>query len=71
MATFDNGRYQNKSTGNHAVVFKEYGTDAGRQGMWVLDQSDRKVADSRFIPFNNQDGKRTSQAEKYSVIRRP
>lgn len=71
LATFDNGRYQNKSTGNHAVVFKEYGTDAGRQGMWVLDQSDRKVADSRFIPFNNQDGKRTSQAEKYSVIRRP
>lgn len=71
LATFDNGRYQNKSTGNHAVVFKEYGTDGERQGMWVLDQSDGNVADRRFIPFDNQGGRRTSQAEKYSVIRRP
>ncbi|CAA7614338.1 conserved hypothetical protein [Magnetospirillum sp. LM-5] len=71
LATFEDGKYQNKPTGNHAVVFEKYGTQGGKQGMWVLDQSDRQSADRRFIPFDNPGGKRTSQADKYSVIRRP
>ena len=34
LATFKNGKYENRASGNHAVVFLEYGEKHGRRGMW-------------------------------------
>ncbi len=71
LATFKDGKYQNKSTGNHAVVFDRYGEQDGKKGMYVLEQARRVPTRTKFIPFNAPNGKPIYQAEKYSVIRKP
>lgn len=71
LATFEDGKYQNKSTGNHAVVFDRYGVQGGRKGMYVLEQARKLPAQEKFIPFDDPNGKPIYQAEKYSVIRKP
>lgn len=64
IATFISGRYPNNSRGNHAAVFLEYGTQDGRQGIWVLDQWRKNgVPNRRFKPFGGH-------AEGYSVIKK-
>ncbi len=63
IATFENYRYQNRSTGNHAAVFLEYGIHEGKTGMWVFDQANKLEPKRRHIPFRGQ-------AERYSVIKR-
>ncbi|CAA7620412.1 BPSL0067 family protein [Magnetospirillum sp. UT-4] len=71
LATFENGKYQNRATGNHAVVFEKYGEKGGQKGMWVVDQWDGRPPNSSFIHFDNPSGGRIRQAGNYSVIRRP
>ncbi|WP_082910882.1 BPSL0067 family protein [Magnetospirillum moscoviense] len=71
LATFEGGKYQNKSTGNHAVVFDRYGEENGKKGMYVLEQAHNFPAREKFIPFGDPKGKPIYQAEKYSVIRKP
>jgi len=69
IATFENGKYMNRPTGNHAAIFLEYGTKDGKQGMWVLDQSAQYNAGRRFISFNSPDRSPSMRGERYSVIR--
>lgn len=75
LATFKHGVYQNNPSGNHAVLFIDYGVDdKGRQGMRVLDQFNGKMGlpDERFIRFDGSDRQNPSlYAGNYSVIRRP
>lgn len=71
LATFEDGKYQNKSTGNHAVVFDRYGEEGGRKGMYVLEQARNLPVQSKFIPFGDPNEKPIYQAEKYSVIKKP
>lgn len=63
IATFKNGRYPNKSSGNHAAIFLEYGVLDGQRGIWVFDQWRERAPGRRFKAFRGQ-------AEHYSVIKR-
>ncbi|MBF0355533.1 MAG: BPSL0067 family protein [Alphaproteobacteria bacterium] len=69
LATFKNGVYESKGTGNHAAIFLQYEVQNGRRGMMVLDQWRGQPAHMRFIPF---DDRRPPQndAGAYSVIRK-
>lgn len=69
IATFKNGRYANEKSGNHAAIFLEYGTENGKPGMWVLDQSGNTAAQRRFFPFNDPKKISVYRAENYSVIK--
>jgi len=73
LATFKHGKYQNDTSGNHAVLFLEFGENAqGQQGFYVLDQSRNQVPDKRFIRFDGSTTQNPSNyAGNYSVIRRP
>lgn len=63
IATFQNGRYRNRASGNHAAVFLEYGEKDGKKGMWVFDQWKKKTPGRRFKEFGKS-------AEFYSIIKR-
>ncbi|WP_085372391.1 BPSL0067 family protein [Magnetospirillum sp. ME-1] len=63
IATFKNGRYPNKSSGNHAAIFLEYGVHDGQRGIWVFDQSKNDPPQKTFKQF-------PGRAEHYSVIKR-
>lgn len=65
LATFKNGRYENRASGNHAVLFLEYGEKDGRRGMWVLDQfrGEKGKPKRTFKAFGRS-------AEHYSIIKR-
>ena len=57
IATFDNGRYPNRRTGNHAAFYLSQISD----GIWVVDQwpgSAKKHIERRFIRIKktNRDG---------------
>ncbi|MBF0355664.1 MAG: BPSL0067 family protein [Alphaproteobacteria bacterium] len=67
IATFKNGQYESKSTGNHAAIFLGYGEEKGKSGMYVLDQWSGQPAHKRFILFDtNRDPQNNAGA--YSVI---
>lgn len=70
IATFENGKYPNRPTGNHAAIVIGPGVKDGKEGYWVLDQSRGKPADKRSISFDDPTRIHTYQAERYSVIRR-
>jgi len=71
IATFRDGKYpQDNSRPQHAAIFLKYGTDKGRQGMWVLDQSAQFPAGRTFISFDTPNRVSNMQAERYSVIRK-
>jgi hypothetical protein len=70
IATFEDGKYPNRSTGNHAAIVIEPGVKDGKEGYWVLDQSRENPANRRFIAFNSPSRLFTSQLENYSVIRK-
>ena len=70
IATFENGNYPNRSTGNHAAIVIERGVKDGKEGYWVLDQSRSNPADRRFLAFDSQSKLFTSRLENYSVIRK-
>ena len=61
IATFVNGRYENKAHGNHAAIFLRYDHDkAGHKGIWVMDQYDGKGGEAKatFIPYQRFPGYR-------------
>lgn len=69
IATFKNGVYESKGTGNHAAIFLQYDVQNGKNGMLVLDQWRGQPAHTRFIPFD-QSRSAQNNAGAYSVIRR-
>ena len=70
IATFENGKYPNRSTGNHAAIVIEPGVQDGKDGYWVLDQSRNRPAERRFIAFDNPSERFIRRLENYSVIRK-
>lgn len=71
LATFHHGRYQNDPTGNHAGFFLGYDRQNGKDGFNLLEQMNRTPPQVRFIEFDAASQRTTSQAQNYSVIRRP
>jgi hypothetical protein len=77
IATFHKGRYESKSTGNHAAIFLGYGENAkGEKGIRILDQFKPNPEDDgkpkeRFFRFNPGGQVTTRYATNYSVIRKP
>ena len=65
IATFTDGRYPSKATGNHAAIYDGQ-TDAG---IWVYDQwvSQGQVK-RRFIRFKGGTGSPSNDGEAFSVI---
>ncbi|MGH6850260.1 MAG: BPSL0067 family protein [Methylocella sp.] len=55
IATFENGRYGNAATGNHAAIFlgPHYNVDGLRDGIDVVDQSERFQAQERAFSVRN------------------
>lgn len=79
IATFVNGRYPNKKTGNHAAFFLRHGPKG--DGFWVMDQWKDKPGQkprpvtSRYISARhvkrNADGswyRASDNAEAFSII---
>lgn len=72
IATFVNGRYPNRSHGNHAAFFVR----AAGNGIWIIDQwvnKDKKTISQRFISSRgkNKQGafiRASDNADAYSVI---
>lgn len=71
LATFKDGKYQNDPTGNHSGIFLRYDRDNGRDGFWLLEQMRGQPPHERFIRFSALNQYPTSQAQNYSVVRRP
>lgn len=70
IATFKDGKYENKNTGNHAAIFQRYGEQGGQQGIYVLDQSKGRPPAERFIRFNDKAPSASNNAGAFSVIQR-
>ncbi|WP_300295503.1 BPSL0067 family protein, partial [Ferrovibrio sp.] len=71
IATFVNGKYESKDTGNHAAIFLRYGEQGGKPGIYVLDQARTMPAGERFIRFNDKAPSASNNAGAFSVIQRP
>ena len=69
IATFVDGKYPNAAHGNHAAIFIRYGTENGRDGIYVYDQWSTKPPGQRFLPFNNASRGRSNDASAFSVIK--
>jgi hypothetical protein len=67
IATFVNGVYESKKTGNHAALYLEQ--DAN--GIWVYDQwatkPEQRVT-KRLIRFKAGQGSASNDGDRYSVI---
>ena len=67
IATFVNGKYGNRRTGNHAALYLSQ--DKG--GIWVIEQY-RNIKDGliakRYIPFRGGQGSASNDGDAYSVI---
>ena len=72
LATFKDGKYENKPTGNHAGIFLGYEQRDGRDGFVLLEQwrGARGKPREQFIPFDALNHETIRQAQNYSVIRR-
>lgn len=77
IATFVNGRYPNKATGNHAAFFLRHGPKG--DGFWVIDQwksnATKQLVTARYIPVKKaprkQDGsyvQASDNADAFSII---
>jgi len=65
IATFIDGKYQNKPTGNHAAVYVSQ--DAG--GIWVYDQwVGQGMVKKRYIRFKGGVGSASNDGDAFSVI---
>jgi len=69
IATFVDGKYPNAAHGNHAAIFVRYGTESGRDGIYVYDQWHGKAPGQRFLLFNNASRGRSNDASAFSVIK--
>ncbi len=69
IATFVNGTYPNAAHGNHAAIFIGYGTEKGRDVIYIYDQWSGKAPGKRFLLFNNASGGRSNNASAFSVIK--
>lgn len=77
IATFERGRYPNKTTGNHAAFFLAY----GGKGIWVMDQwkndpINKPGVSRRYIPLGltKKDGsirEPSNAAQAFYVIELP
>jgi hypothetical protein len=74
IATFVNGSYENKSTGNHAGIY--ISQDAG--GIWIMDQwtnnATKPKVSKRYLRRKGKDSKGnwndpSNNAEAFSVIK--
>jgi hypothetical protein len=67
IATFKKGRYQNRSTGNHAAFFLR----SDRSGIWIVEQY-RNIKGGlirkRFLPYRGGKGSPSNDGDAYSVI---
>jgi hypothetical protein len=67
IATFQKGRYQNRSTGNHAPFFLR----VERTGIWIVEQY-RNIKDGlirkRFVSYKGGKGSPSNDGDAYSVI---
>jgi hypothetical protein len=56
IATFENGRYPSRPTGNHAAFYLRAGPPG--DGFWVIDQwkdgTTKKTISARYIPSRHQ-----------------
>jgi len=53
----EQGRYpMNSDTPKHAFIFGGYGTDKGKDGYYVIEQSNGRRPEARFVPFEGQPG---------------
>jgi hypothetical protein len=69
IATFGvNGKYGGDGV-QHAAVFDGYGTENGRNGMYIVEQAATMNARKRFVPFGTTGGNPRYRAETYSVIK--
>jgi hypothetical protein len=59
------GRYLSKPSGNHVVVFDRWGTENGKQGIWVAEQV-RGMARLSFKPFG--EGDYVTNASMFRVV---
>lgn len=71
IATFVNGKYESKDTGNHAAIFLRYGEQDGKSGIYVLDQARTMPAKERFIRFDDKASSASNNAGAFSVIQQP
>lgn len=71
IATFQNGRYMNRTGVSHAAIFLEYGLRDRTPGIWVLDQFHGKRAGKRHISFGTPRKSAINRGESFSVIKRP
>lgn len=71
LATVHHGKYQNKSTGNHAGIFLRYAEHQGKKGFWLFDQSNNVAPKETFKAFDADGQHTTGYASNYSVIRKP
>jgi hypothetical protein len=70
VATFEDGRYGNAASGNHAAIFHgpHYNADGLRTGIDVVDQSEFFQAQEHAVLFATTG--RGYRADEFSVIRR-
>lgn len=67
IATFVNGVYQSKTTGNHAALYLEQDVN----GIWVYDQwasKPDKMVSKRLLRFKAGQGSASNDGDAYSVI---
>jgi hypothetical protein len=65
IATFVNGKYPNRSTGNHAAVY----LSQDGSGIWVMDQWTRQgCVTKRRIFFKGGVGRASNDGDQFSVI---
>lgn len=67
IATFENGRYANRSTGNHAAIYDRQ--DA--KGLWVWHQYKGKPVHYYHINFRGGVGSPSNDGDAFYVIARP
>lgn len=64
IATFVDGKYQSKRTGNHAAIYLEQDAD----GIWVYDQWSGHAVSKRHIRFMGGKGSASNDGDAFSVI---
>ena len=64
IATFTDGKYPNKGTGNHAAIYLSQ-SDAG---IWVYDQWYGHPVEKRLIRFRGGSGSPSNDGDAFSIV---
>ncbi len=65
IATFVDGKYLNKPTGNHAAI---YISQNDKSGIWVYDQWVGHPVEKRIIRFRGGHGTASNDGDAFSII---